>query len=938
MAAVHPHSKPELQELGLALAYWQQWGEAMLGQFPHQATGPQALLDRLQAGEARGRALLVCDSAPLTGVVRRHLVTRGQVGPVTRVVERSEQLAGQVVSRARHPDDVPRSSWVRQAEVAWAIERSPALRQLVAPTSGSAMSLAADWLALFERWDWLLMAWRRLGSPLPETGAGQDSPVMQGLQGVLAVWLLYQALFSEEDLVFWLASRTDSAGSPSGADQADQADLVHLVSPGPPDALAVAQLVVLYGSLPSLAPMAWQKLGTTGPQGTPSLKPADCHQIWPELQDLAQGSLPSPSHWASLADRRQSFGESIQRVLGQQLRWVETSQLEQAAQSACEAIQSFLAQHPQQGRVAVVAADRLAARRLSALLVGHQIPLHDPSGWTLDTTVAASVVLGLFDLVSGQINRAGLMNWLSMPLVNGAFVAQGYYETDSRAALYQRLKKLVADDQAGLWDCLPRGVAEVLEQSMPLRSGERKTSIRRLNQALQDLGLWSALSNDSAGLALLSALQSVAMAMPTDDAMSQASTRASLLAALADFNMPLPSDEARVQLVGLMDAACGDFQQTIVLGAAQGQFPAQALSRLLDHGQMRLLRGEWPDAIHQAQFVSGLATLILSGQQVCLIAQREEPTQPVRWASALSRLMAVVQPVVEQWSDRDPLPGSSCGPRSDQMPRVQLRQMPEQISVSALSALPKCPYQFYWRAALGLDALEALEGQTEARDLGSLLHQILATGMQAPLEVQSDAQRLMSWFLDQWHAQAKRWPLAEAVEAELLARLEQASHWWASQAQAYEVVDVEQSGVVVLPRSGLRLKGRLDRLDRLRVTPSDGSGGLRILDYKTGSPDSLKERRRQDYSDLQLLAYARMQPAGSVMALGYLSLGASQVSLVSVDTSEDLLDQADETLARVAAGEPVLPLAAMGRGKACVDCPARHGCRARDWAAIGGGA
>ncbi|MGA0013399.1 MAG: RecB family exonuclease, partial [Burkholderiaceae bacterium] len=147
-----------------------------------------------------------------------------------------------------------------------------------------------------------------------------------------------------------------------------------------------------------------------------------------------------------------------------------------------------------------------------------------------------------------------------------------------------------------------------------------------------------------------------------------------------------------------------------------------------------------------------------------------------------------------------------------------------------------------------------------------------------------------------------------------------------------------QSGVVVLPRSGLRLKGRLDRLDRLRVTPSDGSGGLRILDYKTGSPDSLKERRRQDYSDLQLLAYARMQPAGSVMALGYLSLGASQVSLVSVDTSEDLLDQADETLARVAAGEPVLPLAAMGRGKACVDCPARHGCRARDWSAIGGGA
>jgi RecB family exonuclease len=935
MAAVQPHPKPELQELGLALAYWQHWGQTALGQYPRQATSPQALLDRCQADQATTRSLMVCESAPLAGVLRRHLGGRGQVGPVTRVVERSEHVAAQVIRRARHPDDVPRSSWVRQTELAWAIERSPALRQLVAPTSGSAMSLAADWLELFERWDWLLAAWRRLGSPLPETVIGQDGPVMQGLQGVMAAWLIYQALFSEEDLVFWLASRSNAAEPGSSA---EQTTTVHLVSSGPPDALAVAQLVVLHGAPPCLGPMAWQQMVPTETAGTSALKPIDLHHIWPELQDLAQGAMPSPAGWPSLAERRQSCGQSVQQALHQRVRWIETSQLEQAAQSACEVIESFLAQHPQAGRVAVVAADRLAARRLSALLVSRQIPLHDPSGWTLDTTVAASVVLGLFDLVSGQITRAGLMNWLSMPLVNGAFLASGYYETDSRASLYQRLQRLRPDDQSGLWDCLPRPVIQVLEQFMPLRSGERETSVRRLNQALQDLGLWTALSSDSAGLALLSTLQSIAMAMPSNDAMSQASTRACLLAALADSNMPLPSDEARVQLVGLVDAACGDFQQTIVLGASQGQFPAQAASRLLDHAQMRLLRGEWPDALSQAQFVSGLATLMLTSQRVCLIAQREEPTQPVRWASALSRFMVVVQPVVEQWSGRELSPDLVPASQGAQMPTVQLRRMPEQISVSALSSLPKCPYQFYWRAALGLDALEALEGQTEARDLGSLLHQVLATGVQASRSVQSDAQDLMSWFLHQWQVQAKRWPLPQAIEAELLARLEQASQWWASQAQAYDVVGVEQSGVVVLPRSGLRLKGRLDRLDRLRTTASAASGGLRILDYKTGGVDSLKERRRQDYSDLQLLAYARMQPAGSVMALGYLSIGASQVSLVSVETSDALLDQADETLARLASGEPILPLAALGRAKACSGCPARHGCRARDWSAMGGGA
>ena len=938
MAAVHPHPKPELQELGLALAYWQHWQQTTLAQYPDQAISPQALLDRCQADQARASALVVCESAPLAGVLRRALVGRGQVGPVTRIVERSEHAAAHVIRRARHPDDVPRSSWVRQAELAWAIERSPALRQLVAPTSGSAMSLAADWLELFERWDWLLAAWRRLGSPIPQPGTDQDGPVMQGLQAVVAVWLIYQALFSEEDLVFWLAGRSDAALPGLGA---AQAPAVYLVSSGPPDALSVAQLIVLHGTQPSLVPMAWQQMVPTNVSGKPgpsAIQPPDLHHVWPELQDLAQGAMPSPAGWPSLAERRQACGESVQQAFHQRVRWMETSQLEQAAHSACEVIESFLTQHPQTGRVAVVAADRLAARRLSALLVSRQIPLHDPSGWTLDTTVAASVVLGLFDLVSGQITRAGLMNWLSMPLVNGAFLARGYYETDSRASLYQRLRRLRPDDQSGLWDCLPHSVVQVLDQSMPRRAGERETSLRRLNQALQDLGLWTALSNDSAGLALLSTLQSIAMAMPSDDAMSQASTRACLLAALADSNMPLPSDEARVQLVGLVDAACGDFQQTIVLGAAQGQFPAQAASRLLDHGQMRLLRGEWPDALSQAQFVSGLATLLSTNQRVCFIAQREEPTQPVRWASALSRFMAVVQPVVEQWSSRESSPDGSRSSLGAQMPTVQLQRMPEQISVSALSSLPKCPYQFYWRAALGLDALEAIEGQTEARDLGSLLHQVLATGVQASLAVQSDAQDLMSWFLQQWQTQAKRWPLPQAVEAEFLARLEQTSRWWAAQAQAYEVVGVEQPGVVVLPRSGVRLKGRLDRLDRLRTSNGAASEGLRILDYKTGGLDSLKERRRQDFSDLQLLAYARMQPAGSVMALGYLSIGASQVSLVSVETSDALLDQADETLARLAAGEPILPLAALGRAKACAGCPARHGCRARDWSAIGGGA
>jgi ATP-dependent helicase/nuclease subunit B len=928
MAGVHPHSKPELQELASALAYWHERRQVILAECASRAADPEELIDRCGADPGQ---LVVCGSAPLAGVVRRGMARSGRVGPVPTVVEINGYLDAQVVGRARDLQDVPRSSWTRQVELAWAIERSPALRQLVAPTPGSAMSLAAEWMELFVRWDWLLAAWRALGCPqtIPSPQE-QIAQVVKGLQAVSAVWLLYQALFSEDDAVFWLARRSTPRLN-IGQDQVPSR--THFVSFGPPDAVDLARLIVLHGQLPQLTPLAWQHLVASemkAPSSVRALTPEALEQIWPELRDLAEGRQPAPLDWDSLAQRRQQFDDLARQRLQNQLRWIETGQLEQTAQSACRAIESFLSAHPTQGRIAVVATDRLAARRLSALLVSRRVALNDPSGWTLDTTVAASVVIGLLDLVSGQVNRAGLMNWLSMPLVHQAFAAQGFYAQDTRASLYARLRRLAAHDRPGLWACLPPPVVQTIDRFMPVESGERVISVRRFVQVLQGLGLWSELSHDSAGLALLSALQSVAMALPFDDHAGLSTTRSCLLAALAQSNMPLPAVEARVHLVGLMDAACGDFQQTIVVGAAQGQFPSQVPSRLLDRGEMRLLRGEWSDEIEQAKFVAGLAALLASGQEVCFLALREEATQPVRWASALSRFMAIVHPRMEYWSDEPnepPLPARVA----PQMPEVRVASMPQQVSVSALSSLPKCPYQFYWRAILGLDPLEALELQTEPRDLGSLLHQILATGPQAPMDIQSDSARLYDWFVSRWQALAGRLVLTKALEAELLARLEQASRWWAAQVQDYEVVAVEQAGVVTLPRSGVQLKGRLDRLDRRRSTPG-GLPSLRILDYKTGSAASLKERRRQDYSDLQLLAYARMQSPGSVQSLGYLSVGPGQTTLVGVGIQEEPINQADEALARLASGEPVLPLAAQGRAKACPKCPARHGCRARDWA------
>ncbi len=912
-------ARPDAQSLGQALAYWQAHFTQGLLAFSSPAPSLQACLQD-QSGQP---ALWVCAGRPLVGLVRRRFSQDFHGSQATRlpqVTEIADLVDDQIVRRARHGQDVPRSVWVRQSELAWAIERSDWLRKLVAPTSTSAMSLAADWVHLFERWDWLLMAWRLLGEPRPSSGHENDPSegVLTGLQPLV---LLYLAQYSAEDVVPWLVARSPEAGAARPSLFREQ----RMLSLGPADLLPQAQWVVLGGQLPQLVQFDWATLKSKEAA-------QDAQLVWPELADLSEGRLPDPQGWPSLLARRERLSQTHWRVWAQQLTWHETLTLEASAQAASR----FIAQALEgEGRVAVVAADRLAARRLNALLSAQGVALHDPAGWTLDTTVAASVVLGLLDLLSGQASKASVLNWLSMPLVQRGLAQQGLCSPEDQTHLYRRLRGLQQPTDQALLACLPTPLLERLNQAAAARQGGRLTTISHFLRLLEDLGLWSSLSQDPAGLAMLAALQTLAVAMPADDELPQSTLRSLVLRSLSESTMPLPADAARVHLVGLAEAAYGDFQSTVLLGVAEGQFPSRAPSRLMARGEMRAARGEWPDSVEQAQTVGLLSALLAHGQRICLVAQREEPDQRARWASPLARLAALLQPSLEPWlgaqssSEASEATHVSVSP----MPRLTLQRLPEQISVSHLPSLAKCPYQFYWRSVLGLDLMESLEAPTDARDLGSLLHQILAEGHRAPAAVQSDAQALAEWFVSVLKAHPHHAGLPASLRADLVGRLRQAADWWAGQLPAYQVAAVEKPGQVRLSKSGVVLKGRLDRLDQW--TTESGAKAWRVLDYKTGADSTINQRRKTDYADLQLLAYAQMvrDQTVSTVSLGYLSVGASKVVLVSVESDQDLLDQADQSLARLAQQQaPVLPLAAFGQAKACSDCMARHGCRSRDWA------
>ena len=136
---------------------------------------------------------------------------------------------------------------------------------------------------------------------------------------------------------------------------------------------------------------------------------------------------------------------------------------------------------------------------------------------------------------------------------------------------------------------------------------------------------------------------------------------------------------------------------------------------------------------------------------------------------------------------------------------------------------------------------------------------------------------------------------------------------------------------------GLRLAGRLDRVDTIRT---ERGPALRILDYKSSGSAGLRERMRQPLEDTQLAFYAALlanaqgMPPGGLQA-AYLALdGREGVSLL---THADAVTNAAHLVGGIAADFSRLhagaALPALGEGSACTYCRSRGLCRRDHWAA-----
>ncbi|MGA1302123.1 MAG: hypothetical protein ACO3X3_06480, partial [Burkholderiaceae bacterium] len=399
-----------IQQLAVALGHWRDLGAHPSQHLSTNAVCLDAAVHRIAQAPCPGRVAVVSASPPLLQAIRRRLALgRGALSsaslgsapwPLPACLSLDDSLEQAIIRRARGPADVPRSQQARVSELAGAVASSPVLSAGLAPTARSAWQLASEWAALFDRWDWLTAAWSQGGEP-------DAQPV--DLSDVSLLATLYEACWDNNDPAAWFASHPP---------REDEAQDILWCGVHPADPLDQARLAVAW-------PGRWQAVAVEPNQQAGLLAVA-----WPDIHDLQAGRSPQPADWDPPALRSQQLLASLDAgALMLDCTCLEGARMEACAGLAVETLLAWL----RQGRAAlgVIPADRQMARRVAAGLSAHGIFIDDLSGWSLDTTLAATAFDGWLDLLLHRITRDRFLGWVQSPLVIAALERPGLMQADA---------------------------------------------------------------------------------------------------------------------------------------------------------------------------------------------------------------------------------------------------------------------------------------------------------------------------------------------------------------------------------------------------------------------------------------------------------------------------------------------------------------------------
>ncbi len=501
------------------------------------------------------------------------------------------------------------------------------------------------------------------------------------------------------------------------------------------------------------------------------------------------------------------------------------------------------------GRTAtLVTADRGLARRVSAKLRRWGIEADDTGGAALSLAPPAVLLRLLARAWAAELAPVELLALLKHPLVRlGA----------SREAHLDRVREL---DLKVLRGARPAPGIGGLRAAIPAHLARLAPLVDALDAALAPLvaagdlrahvAAAEALARDETGVTRLwqggagNALAGlIARVLDADAPMAAASGKAfpdflDELLAGAVWRPPY-GGHPRLTIRGTIEARLVSADLVVLGGLNEGTWPAEAREDPWLSRPMRAKLG-LPPPERQIGLAAHDFAQAFAGASVVLSRARKGESGPAiasRWLVRLdallgrdSRWRAAFDPDFPAWAQTLAGHGQRPVPVSRPEPRPPAAARPTRLSVTRIETLVRDPYAIYARKILRLEPLEAVDADLDALARGKLYHAAMETFAKAwPAELPADAaERLRAIGAKAFDELAPR----PALRAYWWPRFEGMLAWYVEAERArrqagLRVVAAEAKGRLDI--DGFTLTATADRLDR------DASGGLIVLDYKTGA-------------------------------------------------------------------------------------------------------
>ena len=672
------------------------------------------------------------------------------------------------------------------------------------------------------------------------------------------------------------------------------------------------------------------------------------HTAWGSSENAADVHAPVVQLREQAARLSQHFPQA---EIGSRLRLFAANGLEQEARAAEVQVRRWLLAG--KTSIAIVAQDRLAARRVRALLERAEVLVRDETGWILSTMAVSTVLMRWLDALQSDFYYQDMLDLLKSPYI---FADQPAGERKQRVyQLEQLLRKHGAVAHLHVFLELAQNEAPELGSTLArLRQAadelSKKTNtlngwLAALARSLSILGVSEGLAADAAGVQMLQALHTWQQELAADKTRySRAEWRHWLALQLDGLTWRDASIDSPVLITHLAATRWRKFDAVLLLGCDAAHLPGADNVAVWFNDAVRDTLGLPVRAVYRAQQRDDLLALLAMNDTVLATWQASKNGEANLLSPYLEILRGLHQLAYQDDLAENELAGmleaaqvrsdSASLPDSTHMPLpiVPSDLIPQRISASGYNSLVACPYQYYARHVLHLNELDEVREGIEKRDFGEWVHDILhrfhqqfnvLTGHEirelqqalSHISVEVFAQAVQR---DYW---ARAWLLRwqQSIPAYIEAQLKSEAEGWRY-----------QNGEVTfeLPvAENLLMRGRIDRID----VQAGAASVVRVLDYKTQDANKLRTKLKQAGEDVQLPFYAHVFEATEA---AFISIEKTKVLIVNppqdvAQLSHANIERLKQVFTQMRTGTP---LPANGIDSVCEYCEMRGLCRKAEWA------